>query len=45
MGIKLEKMFKIFEIMAFELVAGISLNYDKNTCDQQSTCNQTVVRF
>ena len=31
--------------MAFEHGAGISLNYDKNTCDQQSTCFQTVLMF
>ena len=34
-----------FEITAFELVVGISLFYDKNTCDRQSMCYQTVLRF
>ena len=38
-------MFRIFEIMAFEHVAGIALNYDDNTCDWQSTIYQTVLRF
>ena len=38
-------MLRVFEIMAFEHIAGISLNYDKNTCDRQSTCYQTVLRF
>ena len=31
--------------MAFEDHAGISLFYDKNTCDRQSTCNQTLLKF
>ena len=31
--------------MSFEHVAGISLNYDKQTCDRQSTCYQRVLRF
>ena len=35
----------VFEIMAFKHVAGISLNSDKQTCDQQSTCYQKVVGF
>ena len=38
-------MFPVFEIMAFEHVAGISFNYDENTCDRQSTCSQIVLRF
>ena len=41
---KLEKMFRVFQIMAFEHVSGISLNYDKQTCERQSTCCQTVLR-
>ena len=31
--------------MAFEHVAGISLNYDKQICERQSTCYQKVLRF
>ena len=31
--------------MAIEHVAVISLNYEENTCDRQSTCYQTVVIF
>ena len=42
---KLQKMFPLFEIIAFEYVAGISLNYDENTCDGQSTCYKTHLRF
>ena len=38
-------MLSAFEITAFELVVGISLFYDKNTCDRQSMCYQTVLRF
>ena len=38
-------MVPVFEIMAFGHVAGNSLNYDENTCDQQTTCYQTVLRF
>ena len=38
-------MFPLSEIIAFEAVAGISLIYDENTYDRQSTCYQTVVRF
>ena len=42
---KFKKMFTLFEIMTFAHLAGISLNYDLNTCDWQSTCYQTVLRF
>ena len=31
--------------MSFEHVAGISLNYEKQTRDRQSTCYQRVQRF
>ena len=31
-------MFFVLKITAVELVAGISLNYDKNTCDRPSSC-------
>ena len=31
-------MFSALKIVALELIAGISFYYDKNTCDQLSTC-------
>ena len=31
--------------MSFEHVPKISLNYDKQTCDRQSTCYQRVLKF
>ena len=42
---KVEKMVAVFETMAFEHVAGNSVNYNENTCDGQSTCYQTVLKF
>ena len=38
-------MFAVFQIMAFENVAGYCPNYDENTCDRQSTCYQTDLRL
>ena len=38
-------MFLVSEIIAVEVVAGISLNYDKSTCDRSSTCYKAVQRF
>ena len=38
-------MFSILEIIASEPVAGIPLIYDDNTCELQSRCYQTVLRF
>ena len=38
-------MFRVFEIMVFEHADGISFHYDDNTCDRQSMCYQTVLRF
>ena len=38
-------MVLVLEIIAFDHVAVYSLNYDENTCDRQSTCYQTVLRF
>ena len=35
----------VFEIMVFEHASGISLNYDGNTCERQSTCYERVLRF
>ena len=42
---KFEEMFSAFEIIAFEPVVTIFPIYDENTCDRQSTCYQTVLRF
>ena len=42
---KLKKMFSVFEIIALEHVAGISLSYEENTSDQRWTCYQGVLRF
>ena len=42
---KFQKIFWIFEVIAFEAVTGIFLNYDKNASDRQSTCYETLVRF
>ena len=39
------KRYRFLKIMAFEHVAGISLNYDENTCDRQSTYCQRILRF
>ena len=41
----LQKMCRPDEIMAFEHVVRISLNYDENGCDWQSTHYQIVLRF
>ena len=35
----------VFKIIAFELKALISFNYDKNTCEGPSTCEKAVLRF
>ena len=40
-----EKLFLVLGIMAFEPLAGIFLNSDENTCDRQSMCYQTALRF
>ena len=37
-AIKIWENVEVFGRMAIEHVAGISLNYDKNTCHRQSTC-------
>ena len=42
---KFKKMFFLFQTMEFERAAEVSLNYDENTCDQEATCYQTVLRF
>ena len=41
---KIDKIFLVFAIMAFEPVAGTYLYYEENSCDPQSTCYQTVLR-
>ena len=41
----MKEKFSVFEIMAFEHVARISLSYDENACDPQSMCYQTNLRF
>ena len=38
-------MFGVFEIMAFENVAGNSFKHHENACVSQSTCYQTVLRY
>ena len=38
-------MFSVFEIIAFEPVAVISLNFAENTCYRQSSCYETVLGF
>ena len=38
-------MFLVFVILAFEPVMGISLKYEEDTSDRQSTCYQTVLTF
>ena len=42
---KINKMVAAIEIIAFERVAQNSLNYDECTCDLQSRCYQTVLKF
>ena len=32
------KMLTVKKIIAFELAAGVSVNYDKNACERPSTC-------
>ena len=31
-------MLMVLKIIAFDLGAGVSVNYDKTTCDRPSTC-------
>ena len=40
----IKKMFFVLDIVAFEGVGVTYLYYDKNSCDLQSTCYQTVLR-
>ena len=38
-------MFRLFDIMAFQHVSGISVNYDKNIWKRQSMCSEIVLKF
>ena len=38
-------MLRVFEIMEFKHVAELPLNFDDQTCGQQSTSYQTVLGF
>ena len=40
---KLQKIFLVFGIMAFEPVVETYLYYEENSCDWQSKCYQTVL--
>ena len=40
-----QKKFLVFVIMAFEPVAGTYLSCEENSCDPQSKCYQTVLRY
>ena len=42
---KIGKFFLVLEIMVFEPVVEIYLNYDDNTYDRQSSYYQTVLRL
>ena len=41
----MKKKSFVFEIMAFEIVAGNPAYCDANTCDRQLMCQQTVLTF
>ena len=38
-------MFLVLKVIAVEPLAGISLSYDKNTCDRLSTCQNNGPRI
>ena len=38
-------MVLVLGIIAFEPIVGTYLNYEENTCERQSTCYQTILRF
>ena len=40
---KIEETFSVLVIMVFEPVAGTYFYHEENSCDQQSTCYQTVL--
>ena len=40
-----EKLFLVFKIIAFEVVAGFSLIYEQNTCGRQSMIQRYVFQL
>ena len=38
-------MLTVWKIIAFELLAGVSLNFDEHTCDFPSTSSKVVLGF
>ena len=38
-------MLMVLKIIALEFVAGVSVNYHKNTCDRPSTSQKNVLTF
>ena len=42
---KIEKIFFVFQILAFELGVANSGNIEQDTCDCQPMCQQTPLRF
>ena len=38
-------MLMVLKIIGFELVAGVSLNYEKNICDRSSMFEKAILRF
>ena len=42
---KFAKTVLLLDKMMFERVVEIYVNYDKNTCDRQSTCYQPLLTF
>ena len=38
-------MFFVFKIISFEVKVLISVNYEKNACEQWSQCEKAVLRF
>ena len=41
---KFEKLFLVFKILGNELVTGLSLGYEQNTCYRASTFQQTFLK-
>ena len=44
-AIKFAENFMVLNIIAFELVARVSVNYDKNAWERPSRCEKLVLRF
>ena len=40
-----EKMLMVLKIIAFDLLAGVYVNYDKNTSNRTSTFQKAVLGF